>query len=77
MDRKYGKQTDRYAKAFGKQWDFIDKHLLDPVHGGWFAETTRDGRLIGDGTKANAWKANYHTARAMMNVATLLARPER
>ena len=43
MDRKYGEETDRYAKAFRKQWDFIEKHLLDPVHGGWFAETTRDG----------------------------------
>ena len=43
MDRKYGDRTDRYTKAFRKQWDFIDKHLIDPVHGGWFAETTRDG----------------------------------
>jgi mannobiose 2-epimerase len=75
MDRKYGKDTNRYKDAFRKQWDFIEKHLLDPVHGGWFAETTRDGTLIGDGAKANPWKANYHTARAMMNVATLLGRP--
>jgi mannobiose 2-epimerase len=35
-------------------------------------ETTREGRLIGDGRKATPWKANYHTARAMMNVATML-----
>ncbi len=75
MDRKFGRQTDRYRTAFRKQWNFIEKHLLDPVHGGWFAETTRDGQLIGDGAKANPWKANYHTSRAMMNVATLLARP--
>ncbi len=75
MDRKYGRRTDRYRNAFRKQWDFIDKHLIDPIHGGWFAETTRDGALIGDGAKANPWKANYHTARAMMNVAALLGRP--
>jgi mannobiose 2-epimerase len=74
MDRKYGRQTDRYRKAFGKQWDFIEKHLLDPVLGGWYSETTQDGQLIGDGAKANPWKANYHTSRAMMNVAGLLAR---
>ena len=61
MDHKYGDRTDRYRAAFRKQWDFIEKHLLDPVHGGWFAETTREGRLIGDGGKANPWKANYHT----------------
>jgi mannobiose 2-epimerase len=74
MHQRFGDRTDSYAKAFRKQWDFIEKHLIDPVHGGWFAETTRDGTLIGDGAKANPWKANYHTARALMNVATLLGR---
>ncbi len=72
MHRKFGEHSDRYAKAFRKQWDFIEKHMIDPLHGGWFAETTRDGSLIGDGAKANAWKANYHTSRALMNVSTLL-----
>ena len=28
----------------------------------------------GDGAKATQWKANYHTSRAMMNVATMLTR---
>jgi mannobiose 2-epimerase len=72
MHKRLGGQTDRYRKAFLKQWDFIDRHLIDPVHGGWFMETTREGKLIGDGRKATQWKANYHTARAMMNVATML-----
>jgi mannobiose 2-epimerase len=65
-------RSNRYAKAFWKQWDFIEKHMIDPVHGGWYAETTRDGRLIGDGGKANQWKANYHTSRALMNVVRML-----
>ena len=60
------------AKAFLKQWDFIEEHLIDPVHGGWYAETTREGKLIGDGAKATQWKANYHTSRALMNVARML-----
>ena len=72
MHRRFGKQDDRYAKALRKQWDFIERHMIDPLHGGWFAETTRDGSLIGDGAKANPWKANYHTSRALMNVSTLL-----
>ncbi len=72
LHRKYGDRTDRYWKAFVKQWDFIEKHLLDPIHGGWYAETGADGKLLGDGAKANQWKANYHTSRAMMNVARLL-----
>jgi mannose/cellobiose epimerase-like protein (N-acyl-D-glucosamine 2-epimerase family) len=44
------------------------------VKGGWYAETTRDGKLIGDGWKASQWKANYHTSRALMNVAATLAK---
>jgi mannose/cellobiose epimerase-like protein (N-acyl-D-glucosamine 2-epimerase family) len=72
MHHKYGDRTDRYEKAFGKQWSFIEKHLLDPVYGGWYSDTTRDGKLTGDGAKANAWKANYHTSRALMNVMRML-----
>jgi mannobiose 2-epimerase len=72
MNRKFGGVTDRYAKAFAKQWEFIQEHQIDHQHAGWFAETSRDGTLLGDGAKANQWKANYHTARALMNVARLL-----
>jgi mannobiose 2-epimerase len=72
MHRKYGDHTERYWNAFLKQWDFIEKHMIDPTHGGWYAETTREGTLIGDGGKANPWKANYHTSRALMNVARML-----
>jgi cellobiose epimerase len=72
MHWKNGDQTDRYGLAFLKMWDFIEKHLLDPVSGGWYQQTTRAGRLLGDGGKANNWKANYHTSRAMINVAKLL-----
>lgn len=68
MHRRFGRETDRYARAFLKQWSFIERHMLDPEQGGWFEETTREGVLKGDGTKAQPWKANYHTARAQMNV---------
>lgn len=72
MHTKYGKTTDRYINAFRKQWTFIESHQLDPVHGGWFGELSRDGTLIGEGRKATPWKANYHTSRALMNVARRL-----
>ena len=75
MDRKYGGKTDKYARAFHKQWGFIREHMIDRVHGGWFQETFRDGTLHGDGAKASPWKANYHTSRAMMNVVSLLTMP--
>lgn len=77
MHRKYGASTNRYWDAFLKEWAFIEAHLIDPVHGGWYDGTTREGRLIGDGHKAAPWKANYHTSRSMMNVATMLGEIER
>jgi mannobiose 2-epimerase len=76
MHKKYGDQSERYWKAFLKQWDFIEQHMIDPANNGWFAETTREGTLIGDGRKASQWKANYHTGRAMMNVARMLGEME-
>ena len=76
LHQKYGRSTDRYWKAFLKQWSFIEKHQLDPKHGGWYSETARDGKLLGGDGKANPWKANYHTSRALMNVARMLTRPE-
>ena len=72
MHTRYGRETDRYWRAFLKQWSFIENHQIDPVHGGWFGEVTREGKLIGEGNKASQWKANYHTSRALMNVATML-----
>jgi mannobiose 2-epimerase len=72
MHTKFGDKTDRYQRAFVKQWEFIERYQIDAEHGGWFGEVTREGRLIGDGKKASQWKANYHTGRAMMNVVKAL-----
>ena len=72
MHTKYQGATDRYGAAFLKQWAFIEKHLIDPVHGGWFGQTTREGQRQGDGAKADQWKANYHTSRALMNIVRML-----
>jgi mannobiose 2-epimerase len=76
MHRKFGAKTERYWESFLKEWGFIEAHLLDPDHGGWYSETKRDGTLIGDGRKSSQWKANYHTARALMNVSEMLGSKE-
>lgn len=77
MHRKFGGETDRYGKAFLKQWEFIRTYQLDRELGGWFGEVTREGKLIGDGRKANPWRANYHTGRTMMNVVKTLDEMDR
>jgi mannobiose 2-epimerase len=75
MHVKFQDRTNRYEQAFLKQWRFIEDHLIDPQNGGWYAETTREGVLLGDGAKASQWQGNYHTSRALMNVATMLQSP--
>jgi len=69
---KFGKETDKYQKAFHSQWNFIQKHQLDPEFGGWYWEVTRDGKLRGNTDKASPWKACYHTGRSLMNVSRML-----
>ncbi len=69
MHAKFGATTDRYWQAFRQQWQFIERHQLDPQFGGWFNTTSPEGQPSGDLAKATPWKANYHTARALMNVA--------
>jgi mannobiose 2-epimerase len=76
MHRRHAADTDRYWAAFRKQWDFITRHQIDPRYGGWYMETTREGAPVGDDRKATPWKANYHTARALMNVETILGAME-
>ncbi len=72
MHERFGKEEGRYGAAFRKQWAFIRDHQIDAKHGGWFGEVTREGKPLGEGRKASPWKANYHSARALMNVARRL-----
>lgn len=76
MHAKFGGSTDRYWKAFVKQWAFIEKSQIDATHGGWYGEVSREGKPPRDGRQATQWKANYHTGRALMNVVEMLRRLE-
>ncbi len=69
---KFGAQTDRYQKSFLAQWNFIQKHQIDPEFGGWFSEVSREGKLLGNGAKASPWKACYHTGRSLINIDRML-----
>jgi hypothetical protein len=65
----------RYTReAFSELFEKSKKYILDPVDGSWYMETTRTGKLMGDGGTSNPRKADDRTARAMMNVARMLKR---
>jgi len=72
MHRKFGATTPRYWRAFRRQWEFIERRMIDATHGGWYWQTTAEGTPSGEARKATEWKANYHTGRTLMNVSNLL-----
>jgi mannobiose 2-epimerase len=60
--------------AAERTWQFIEDHVVDRVHGEWFAELDRCGRPLPDypehegSCKVGPWKCPYHNARACIEV---------
>jgi cellobiose epimerase len=67
MHERFGKETDRYWKAWNLTWRFVNEHVADKEFGGWYSTTDESGKVIGP-SKANDWKAGYHDGRALMNM---------
>lgn len=64
----------RYAEAFQKMWNYMQKELIDHEHGGWYSNGLDENP--GDKTtrKAHQWKGAYHDGRALMQVWTYATR---
>jgi mannobiose 2-epimerase len=45
MHQNYGQDSDRYFKAFEKQWHFIKEHQVDKEYGGVFDTIESDGSV--------------------------------
>jgi mannobiose 2-epimerase len=67
MHEKYGKETDRYFKAFQLQWRFIRDYQIDAEYHGLYEMIGVDGKPTNPG-KGRIWKAAYHDGRAFLNV---------
>lgn len=65
---------DRFLTAAERAWRFIDDHVVDRMHGEWFAELDRSGQPLPDyplnagSCKIGPWKCPYHNARACFEV---------
>jgi len=73
MHERFGAETDRYWRAFLKQWDFIRRYMLDAEYAGLFEETDAAGKPLRM-AKSHNWKAAYHDGRSFMLVADRLNR---
>jgi mannose/cellobiose epimerase-like protein (N-acyl-D-glucosamine 2-epimerase family) len=51
---------EHYLERFQESESFYDRYFMDREYGGVFTSVSPDGKLIGDGGKAQAWRAAYH-----------------
>ena len=57
-----------YAAAFRKQWEYVDRYLIDHEYGGWYGGGLDQEPERASMPKAHLWKAAYHDGRALLNV---------
>jgi mannobiose 2-epimerase len=63
-----------YLAAAERTWAFVERFLVDRVHGEWRWRVRRDGTPIPGLPKVEPWKCPYHNSRAAFEVADRVAR---
>ncbi|HEY5297415.1 MAG TPA: AGE family epimerase/isomerase [Verrucomicrobiae bacterium] len=56
----------KFFSAAQRVWDFIEKNLVDRVHGEWFWRITPEGNVDATLPKVSEWKGPYHASRACL-----------
>jgi len=54
----------KYLGVSFQNWNFIQKSILDKLHGEWFWGVKDDGCLMNNEDKIGLWKCPYHNSRA-------------
>lgn len=70
---RYPDDEQRYSDKFETMWSYIQEHLVDHKHGGWYVGGLDRRPDLRTAPKGGIWKAAYHDGRALMNVARMLA----
>lgn len=69
-----GNEQD-YYKKFEKQWDYINRYLIDRENKGWYPSGIDKNPDAKKALKAQIWKGNYHTSRALVTCLKSLENP--
>jgi mannobiose 2-epimerase len=56
-----------YYHKFLEMWDYNKKYVIDNEYGGWYWRGSDMSPEVKFTPKANIWKADYHSSRAMIN----------
>jgi cellobiose epimerase len=63
----YPNDTMHYRQKFFKEWQYVQRYLIDHMHGDWYEEGLDNEPQQKTGLKAQIWKGSYHNFRALMN----------
>lgn len=67
MSKLFPHDSLNYYDKFLAQWNYIKHYLWDADYGGWYWGGTDIIPAIKNYPKAQIWKGNYHTTRALIN----------
>jgi cellobiose epimerase len=56
----------RFCDAADRAWDYIERYIVDRVHGDWYWRVNPDGRPDPRQPKVSEWKGPYHSSRACL-----------
>ena len=76
MADQYPKDSLNYFNLFQKQWNYINKYIIDHEHGEWYMGGLDKEPDMKTAQKGQIWKASYHQFRALSNIVQRL-RPDK
>jgi cellobiose epimerase len=69
-------KDERYAEIAARLWDFIQRRVVDHVHGEWFWRIFADGSVDQKEPKISEWKDPYHGIRMCLKMLRVLEDPK-
>lgn len=73
MSEKFPAEKDHYYPLFLKQWEYIERYLIDHQYGEFYNYGIDTDPANKTDMKAHAWKASYHTSRGLVNCIKMLS----
>ncbi len=72
MAKHFPEDKMNYYDKFIRQWNYIDKYLIDKAHGGWYDSGIDNDPHSKKRRKGHIWKGSYHNFRALANCIKML-----
>jgi mannobiose 2-epimerase len=66
-------REEKHLAAAKRVWDFIERHIVDRVHGDWYWRVDAQGKLDSNPPKVSEWKGPDISGRACLEAARRLS----